>query len=54
MPAPFPAPSWPPRPPRPPSDPVGLVPVDRSHRAWLITAAGRMGGFMMTAPDERT
>lgn len=95
MPAPFPAPSWPPR---PPSDPVGLVPVDRSHRAvlenlgqlyrhdlseayghlpnpdgtfnnrrldlflagidpehraWLITAAGRVGGFVMTAPDER-
>src|ERR1700761_2575236 len=90
-----PSPSWPPR---PPSDPVGLVPVDRSHRAvlenlgqlyrhdlseayghlpnpdgtfnnrrldlflagmdpehraWLITAAGRVGGFVMTAPDER-
>ena len=30
-----------------------LAGADLEHRAWLITAAGRLGGFVMTAPDER-
>lgn len=30
-----------------------LAGADPEHRAWLITAAGRVGGFVMTAPDER-
>ena len=29
-----------------------LAEVDPGHRAWLITAAGRLGGFVMTAPFE--
>src|ERR1700760_2488984 len=30
-----------------------LAGADPEHRAWLITAAGRVGGFVMTAPDGR-
>jgi predicted acetyltransferase len=29
-----------------------LAGVDPQHRAWLITAAGRTGGFVMTLPAE--
>jgi predicted acetyltransferase len=30
-----------------------LAGADPEHRAWLIMVAGRLGGFVMTAPDER-
>ena len=30
-----------------------LAGADPEYRAWLITTAGRLGGFVMTAPDER-
>lgn len=29
-----------------------LAGIDPEHRAWLITAAGALGGFFMTAPTD--